>query len=254
VAPLRWQRLRSTSHIAQLCSPIAITITTSTTNTNTAISMKRRFASDDDEGDAVADVQPPASSDDDEGPDEVPARRHQQQQSDGEVSTSSSDDDDPPQQQHRSRRRQHGGSSGSGSEDDSDAAASDSSGDDDDGDDELDAQEQVLEQRLAEVPFEVLEALHQDGTGPSGAAARAAAVAAKQLVFHRENKNRPQEVSSKRPVSRFREVLQVPKQCVCCAGLGWLRAVMLSCTPADTPNAPPDTHPNHAQWRQGPSL
>lgn len=76
----------------------------------------------------------------------------------------------------------------------------------------LDEQQQALEQQLAEIPFEVLEKLHQDGKGPTPAAARAAAVAAKQKVFHRENKNRPQEVSSKRPVARLREVIQVPKQ------------------------------------------
>eukprot|EP00878_Enallax_costatus_P016274 GHUV01017071.1.p1 GENE.GHUV01017071.1~~GHUV01017071.1.p1 ORF type:complete len:227 (+),score=81.86 GHUV01017071.1:193-873(+) len=73
-------------------------------------------------------------------------------------------------------------------------------------------QEQALEQQLADIPFEVLEKLHQDGKGPTPAAARAAAIAAKQKVFHRENKNRPQELSSKRPVSRFREVIQIPKQ------------------------------------------
>eukprot|EP00879_Flechtneria_rotunda_P027420 GHRR01029371.1.p1 GENE.GHRR01029371.1~~GHRR01029371.1.p1 ORF type:complete len:157 (+),score=54.15 GHRR01029371.1:173-643(+) len=77
---------------------------------------------------------------------------------------------------------------------------------------ELDEAEQALEQQLADIPFEVLEKLNQDGKGPTAAAARAAAIAAKQQTFHRENKNRPQEVSSKRPISRFREVIQVPKQ------------------------------------------
>jgi ribosomal RNA-processing protein 36 len=81
-----------------------------------------------------------------------------------------------------------------------------------DSDSDLDEQEQALEQQLADIPFEILEKLNQDGKGPSPAAARAAAIAAKQKVFHRENKNRPQEMSSKRPVSRFKEVIQVPKR------------------------------------------
>lgn len=83
---------------------------------------------------------------------------------------------------------------------------------DDSDSDDLDQQEQVLEQRLAEVPLEAVTKQLKDGKGPTGAVARAAAAAAKQQVFHRETKNRPQQLSSKRPVSRFREVIQVPKQ------------------------------------------
>lgn len=62
--------------------------------------------------------------------------------------------------------------------------------------------------QMADIPFEVLERLRQDGSGPSGAAARALALAAKQKKFSRENKHRPAEMSSKKPVSRFREVIQ----------------------------------------------
>lgn len=96
-----------------------------------------------------------------------------------------------------------GSGSSSGEEDDSEEEDSDAY---------LDAQQQVLEQRLAEIPLEVVTKQLQDGKGPTGAVARAAAAAAKQQVFHRETKNRPQQLSSKRPVSRFREVIQVPKQ------------------------------------------
>jgi ribosomal RNA-processing protein 36 len=75
--------------------------------------------------------------------------------------------------------------------------------------------EHELEQKLSNIPLEVLERLKADGRGPVGAAARAAAAAAKQQTrqgtFKREHKYRPQEVSSKRPVGRFREVIQVPK-------------------------------------------
>lgn len=92
------------------------------------------------------------------------------------------------------------------------SSSSSEADDEDESDDELDQQEQVLEQRLAEVPLEAVTKQLKDGKGPVGAAARAAAAAAKQQVFHRETKNRPQQLSSKRPVSRFREVLQIPKQ------------------------------------------
>ncbi len=68
--------------------------------------------------------------------------------------------------------------------------------------------------QVADVPFEVLEALRQDGTGPSGRAARDAAKAAleQQKDFHRANRHRPSEVSSKKPVSRARDVIQVTKR------------------------------------------
>lgn len=105
--------------------------------------------------------------------------------------------DDPSDDEGPSRS----GRSHSSSDADSDA--------DSDG---LDEQEQILEQRLAEVPLEAVVNQVKDGKGPTGAIARAAAIAAKQQVYHRETKNRPQQLSSKRPVSRFREVIQVPKQ------------------------------------------
>lgn len=105
-----------------------------------------------------------------------------------------SDEDEEPSSSVRSH-------SSSSSGEDSDHSGAD-----------LDEQEQVLEQRLAEYPLEVVTQQMRDGQGPTGAIARAAAAAAKQQVFHRETKNRPQQLSSKRPVSRFREVIQVPKQ------------------------------------------
>lgn len=101
------------------------------------------------------------------------------------------------------------GSSDAGS---SDAGSGSGSSSDEDDERTLEQREAQLTEALADIPFEVLERLSTDGRGPSPAAARAAAAAAKAKVFHREHKNRPQEVSSKRPVSRFREVIQVPKQ------------------------------------------
>lgn len=122
---------------------------------------------------------------------------------------SDSDDSDGPEEVGRHDLQP-------GSDDAADSEQPSSSGQDSEDDSEseaaLEEREQALEQQLADIPFEVLEKLHQDGKGPTPAAARAAAIAAKQNVFHRETKNRPQELSSKRPVSRFREVIQVPKQ------------------------------------------
>lgn len=126
--------------------------------------------------------------------------------------SSDSESDGPPEELDRAQNGpQEGvsdddGPSSSGRSHGSSEAATD---EDSDG---LDEQEQVLEQRLAEVPLEAVTKLLKDGKGPTGAVARAAAAAAKQHVFHRETKNRPQQLSSKRPVSRFREVIQVPKQ------------------------------------------
>lgn len=118
-----------------------------------------------------------------------------------------------PQAAHAAVRPGHGGGSSSSDDgEDSDArstSGSGSSASESDGGNSED--ERVLEEQLADIPFEVLEKLKQDGIGPVGQAARAAAAAAKQKSFKRETKNRPQEVSSKRQVSRFREVIQVPK-------------------------------------------
>jgi ribosomal RNA-processing protein 36 len=109
------------------------------------------------------------------------------------------------QQQHPSSSQEH-------DETDAEASGSERDEDEDESSEDLEQQEQSLEQQLADIPFEVLEKLNRDGKGPTPAAARAAALEAKHKVFHRETKNRPQEVSSKKPVSRFREVIQVPKQ------------------------------------------
>jgi ribosomal RNA-processing protein 36 len=100
-------------------------------------------------------------------------------------------------------RRAHDSGDSSG---DSEASSSGRSGSDSDSEGEHE-----LEQKLSNIPLEVLERLRADGRGPVGAAARAAAAAAKQQTFKREHKYRPQEVSSKKPVGRFREVIQVPK-------------------------------------------
>lgn len=91
------------------------------------------------------------------------------------------------------------GDSGDGGSDD---GSSSSSGSDDD--------ERTLEEQMADVPLEMLEAIRQDGRGLVGQAARAEAYRAKEKKFKREHKDRPQEVSSKRAVARFREVMQAP--------------------------------------------
>lgn len=126
---------------------------------------------------------------------------------------SDSDSDGPPEEVGRGPHSRSAPSDEDEQPSSSGRSHSSSSGaDSDDSDADLDEQEQVLEQRLAEYPLEVVTQQMRDGQGPTGAIARAAAAAAKQQVFHRETKNRPQQLSSKRPVSRFREVIQVPKQ------------------------------------------
>lgn len=64
-----------------------------------------------------------------------------------------------------------------------------------------------------DIPLGELEKLRQDGS-TSGAAmkARARALKAKGTSFKRENKHRPMEVSSKKPVPVFREVFQGGKR------------------------------------------
>eukprot|EP00877_Chromochloris_zofingiensis_P009126 jgi/Chrzof1/4467/Cz14g14100.t1 len=127
---------------------------------------------------------------------------------------SSEDESDTPSEQYHTQQphrlpqqRSNDTASSSGTDSDgSDANGSDAS----DGSD-LDLDERTLEQQVADIPFEVLEQLKQDGMGPVGPQARAAAAAAKAKKFKRENRHRPQELSSKRPVPRFREVIQIPK-------------------------------------------
>ncbi|GAB2274011.1 hypothetical protein Dimus_008781 [Dionaea muscipula] len=79
----------------------------------------------------------------------------------------------------------------------------------DDGEGVSSEEDSELERELADVPFGELQKLRSDGT----------------LAFHqkvkssekrnaRANKNRPIEVSSKRPVGRYREVIQVSKKAI----------------------------------------
>lgn len=71
--------------------------------------------------------------------------------------------------------------------------------------------------QLEEIPFEVLERLRETGATPAAAAvgghSRARKEGALQTAeFKRMNKNRPLEMSSKRPVPRFRDSVQAPKR------------------------------------------
>ncbi|GAX84324.1 hypothetical protein CEUSTIGMA_g11746.t1 [Chlamydomonas eustigma] len=75
-----------------------------------------------------------------------------------------------------------------------------------------DQQDDIMQKVASEVPFEVLEALKVDGRGPVGHAARLAARAAQEREFHRANRHRPSEISSKKPVSRHRDIIQITKR------------------------------------------
>ncbi|KAH0659497.1 ribosomal RNA processing protein 36 homolog [Solanum tuberosum] len=69
-----------------------------------------------------------------------------------------------------------------------------------------DEEEKGIEEELADVTFEELQRARSDGS----------ATVYRKLNSEgkssRANKNRPMEMSSKKPVSRFREIIQVPKK------------------------------------------
>nr|GMD55592.1 ribosomal RNA processing protein 36 homolog [Ipomoea batatas] len=68
--------------------------------------------------------------------------------------------------------------------------------------------EEEIERELAEVTFEELQKARSDGSEVLYRKPTA------DTKGGRSNKNRPMEISSKKPVSRFREVVQVPKRIV----------------------------------------
>ncbi|KAJ8449309.1 hypothetical protein Cgig2_002441 [Carnegiea gigantea] len=63
-----------------------------------------------------------------------------------------------------------------------------------------------IENELADIPFEELQRARSDGTLAVHQKSNS------EKKSKRANKNRPVEMSSKKPVSRFREVVQVPKK------------------------------------------
>ncbi|KAL6499683.1 hypothetical protein OROGR_027593 [Orobanche gracilis] len=78
--------------------------------------------------------------------------------------------------------------------------------DDSDGDVSLSEDEREIEKELAEVTFEELQRARSDGS------LMVYMKPTTEKKGSRANKNRPMEMSSKKPVSRFREVIQVPKK------------------------------------------
>ncbi|OMO80223.1 Ribosomal protein S7e [Corchorus capsularis] len=82
-----------------------------------------------------------------------------------------------------------------------------SSSEDEKSDDSIDSdEEEEIERELAEVTFEELQKARADGTD---------SIARKPLLekkHRRANKNRPIELSSKKPVKSFRQVIQAPKR------------------------------------------
>lgn len=67
-------------------------------------------------------------------------------------------------------------------------------------------EENEMEKHLAEVPLGELQKARADGSLSTYRSR------ARERVFGRANKNRPTEISSKVPVKRFKEVIQVPKK------------------------------------------
>ncbi|RVW16243.1 rRNA biogenesis protein rrp36 [Vitis vinifera] len=69
-------------------------------------------------------------------------------------------------------------------------------------------EEEEIERELADVTFEELQKARSDGSHSVYRMPKS------EKKGGRPNKNRPMEVSSKKPVSRFRETIQVPKRVV----------------------------------------
>lgn len=78
----------------------------------------------------------------------------------------------------------------------------------DEEEDEEEDQEEEIERELADVTFEELQKARSDGSHSVYQKSNEA------KKTGRANKNRPMETSSKKPVNRFREVVQVPKKVV----------------------------------------
>ncbi|XP_022141752.1 ribosomal RNA processing protein 36 homolog [Momordica charantia] len=72
----------------------------------------------------------------------------------------------------------------------------------------VDSEEENIERELADVTFEELQRARSDGSHSTYQKTN------QEKKGGRANKNRPMEVSSKKPVSRFREVIQAPKNMV----------------------------------------
>lgn len=71
-------------------------------------------------------------------------------------------------------------------------------------------------QEGADIPFEQLEKMRQHGGITKEQMRKMIEVSkerAKAKSFKRDNKNRPMEMSSKRPVPRYREVVEGAKRC-----------------------------------------
>ncbi|KAL0557119.1 hypothetical protein IC582_005637 [Cucumis melo] len=75
-------------------------------------------------------------------------------------------------------------------------------------DESLDSEEENIERELADVTFEELQRARSDGSHSMYQKTK------QEKKGGRANKNRPMEVSSRKPVSRFREVIQAPKHMV----------------------------------------
>lgn len=90
------------------------------------------------------------------------------------------------------------GGSGSGSEDNSE--------DDSESGSDADSAEEELQSQVADVPFELLQQARSNGQTSSFSRSK------KVADTKRANKNRPMEMTSKKPVPRFREVIQAPKR------------------------------------------
>ncbi|KAH9318081.1 hypothetical protein KI387_019850, partial [Taxus chinensis] len=68
------------------------------------------------------------------------------------------------------------------------------------------SEEEELQEHLADIPFEELQRVRSDGRESTFVKLK------QETKPSRANKNRPMEMSSKKPVGRLREVVQAPKK------------------------------------------
>lgn len=140
------------------------------------------------------------------------------------------DDDDEEEEDDDDLPSRGGGGRGRPGDDDDDDDDGDEDEDEDDSDDDQNGANDnddddaflhaPLESRLlsdlTDLPLDQRERMMRDGAGPRGLAARRRAhqAAEAQRSLKRESRDRPREMSSKRPVSRYREVIQVSRESI----------------------------------------
>lgn len=169
---------------------------------------------DDDDGEQDQGGDRGFESDDGGAPEEQRWRRPVPEDDDDDEDDEDDEDDDEEEPSRGRRRRPSSSSSDDDSDADDDDDDEDADNADNDNDDDAPLEARVV--RLADLPLEQRERLMRDGAGPAGHAARERARRAleAQRSLTRASRDAPREMSSRRPVSRYREVIQVSRESV----------------------------------------